>query len=42
MSRAFSASNGYQYENACKEQGLTPPFHRKRIAPLREKGGVTH
>jgi hypothetical protein len=29
MLRAFSAVNGYQYEDACKEQGLTPPLRCK-------------
>jgi hypothetical protein len=28
MLRAFSAVNGYQYEDACKEQGLKPPFSK--------------
>jgi hypothetical protein len=36
MRRAFSALNGYQYEDAYKEQGLTPPhskapFGRKTV-----------
>jgi hypothetical protein len=40
MRRAFSALNGYQYEDAYKEQGLTPPFPRNGSIRLRLKGGV--
>jgi hypothetical protein len=40
MRCAFSALNGYHYEDAYKEQGLTPPFKRKLIALLHDLSGV--